>query len=414
MNKAAKDKSRNGLKVLVLFVVILLCGAVYGGDWPWWRGPNHNGISEETDWVASWPEGGPKVFWKATVGVGFSTISVSEGKAYTMGNAGDKDTVFCFDAATGKEIWKHTYNQRLDKSYYEGGTLASVTVADGRVYTVSKDGKAFCLDAESGKVLWRKAFIKDLGIERTTWGFSGSPLVIDNLVIYNAGATGLALNRDDGSVVWRGPKSPGGYATAVPYTMDGRKCVALFGFQEVLGLDVSTGEELWGHKWKTKYDVHAADPIIVGKQVFICSGYGEGCALLELESNDGKYKVKQLWRNRNMRNKMNASVLRDGYIYGVDEGGELRCLDFKTGEMLWQQPGFGQGSLMAADGKLIVLGEKGNLVIAQAGPHGYKEISAAKILPFKCWTVPVLANGRIYARNTTKTTGEVICLDVSK
>ena len=293
MNKTAKGTSRNGLMVLMVFVVLLLCGAVYGGDWPWWRGPSRNGISEEKGWNARWPEGGPKVLWKASVGIGFSTFAVSDGKAYTMGNANDKDTVYCFDAATGKEIWKHTYNQRLDAKYYEGGTLASPTVAGGKVYTLSKDGKAFCLDAESGKVIWQKNLLGDLEIERTTWGLSGSPLVIDNFAIYNAGAVGVALNKDDGSVVWQGPKSPGGYATAVPYTMDGRKCVALFGFQDVLGLDAATGEELWSHKCTTKHDVHAADPIIVGKQVFICSGYGEGCALLELESNDGKSKVKQ-------------------------------------------------------------------------------------------------------------------------
>ena len=356
-----------------------------------------------------------KPLWRASIGTGFSTVSVSNGLVYAMGNTGSKgkdvsqhaDVIYCFDAETGEEIWRYPYPQQLDPKYYEGGTLASPTVAAGRVYTVSKDGKAFCLDAKTSEKIWNKNLLQDLGIQRTTWGLSGSPLILGDLVIYNVGTKGVALDKNDGSVIWEHGKGPGGYATAVPFMMGQTQCVALFASKDIIGLAASTGKELWRSPWPTKYDVNAADPIIKNDMVFISSGYDLGCTLLRLD----KGGITEIWRNKNMRNKMNGSVLWEGYLYGVDESGELRCLDFRTGDPVWAQKGFGHGSLMIADGKLIVMAEKGNLVIAEATPDGYKVMSEAHILSPRCWSVPVLANGRIYARNAK---GDLVCLDVSK
>jgi len=405
-------------RVTLVSVFLILTGfynITEATDWPNWRGPNYNGISAEKGWDPLKIKDGAKPLWQTSIGIGFSTISVSDGRAYTMGNTGIKgedeskhnDVIFCFDAETGKEVWRHTYPQRLDPKHYEGGTLASPTILNGKVYTVSKDGLAFCFNAKTGNVIWQKNLLKELDIKRTTWGHSGSPVVIDNMVIYNAGSLGVALNKDNGSLIWEAGKEPGGYATVVPFMAGNQKCIALFGFEDIIGLVAATGKELWRFPWKTKHDVNAADPIIVGDKIFISSGYGIGCALLKIE----KGNVTEIWRNKNMHNKMNGSVFWKGYIYGVDEGGELRCLDFKTGTLLWAQDGFGMGSLMVADGKLIVLGEKGNLAIAEPTPDGYKVISEAKILSPRCWSVPVLANGRIYARNAP---GDLVCLDVKK
>ena len=410
-----KSYQKTTKNLLILTLLACFCAVLDAADWPNWRGVNYDGISAEKDWDPLKIKDGVKPLWKKSIGIGFSTTSVSDGLAYAMGNTGVKgedeskhnDIVFCFDAETGREVWRHTYPQPLDPKYYEGGTLASPIVVSGRVYTLSKDGLAFCLDAKTGDEIWQKDLAKELGIKRTTWGHSGSPVVIDNMVIYNASSTGVALNKNDGSLIWQGPGEPGGYATAMPFTSGDKKCIAMFSFSDIIVMDAATGEELWRYPWKTKHDVNAADPIIVGNKMFISSGYGVGCALIKVENG----KVVELWRNKNMRNKMNASVLWKDYIYGVDEGGELRCLSFATGQMAWAQKGFGQGSLMVADGKLIILGEKGNLVIAEATPDGYKVISEAKILSPRCWSVPVLANGRIYARNAG---GDMVCLDVSK
>lgn len=403
------------LLISALFVLTVF-SVTEASDWPNWRGPDYNGISAEKDWDPSKIKDGMEPLWKASIGIGFSTISVSDDRAYTMGNTGVKgedeskhnDVIFCFDAETGKELWRHTYPQQLDPKYYEGGSLATPTVNSDKVYTISKDGKAFCLEAKTGKVIWQKNLSDEFGIKRTTWGYSGSPVVVDNVVIYNAGSKGIALNKDNGSLIWQSGEGPGGYATAVPFMTGDQKCIAMFGFEDIIGLVVTTGKELWRFPWKTKNDVNAADPIVVGDKIFISSGYGIGCALIKIE--DGK--VVELWRNKNMHSKMNGPVFWKDYIYGVDEGGELRCLDIKTGQIAWAQNGFGQGGSVAmADGKLIALGEKGNLVIADATADGYKVIAEAKILSPICWSVPVLANGRLYARNSG---GDLVCLDVSK
>jgi len=385
-------------------------GAVEAADWPNWRGPNHNGISNETGWVATWPEAGPKVLWEKSLGTGFASMAVSKGRVYAMGNIKDNDILYCLEADTGKEIWKKSYPCPLFKKQHEGGPSATPTVSGDSVYTFSKNGDAVRFKAATGQVVWHKKLNKELGFKHPTWYFAGSAFVTDNLVILNAGTNGIALNKADGSVIWQNGKGAAGYATAVPYTMGNKKCVVIFGAKEVVGVIAATGKQVWQFPWKTPYDENIADPIVSSNTVFVSSGCGKGCALLKIEGAD----VTQLWRNKNMRNHLNSSVLWKGYIYGLDDGSgkELRCLDFKTGQVQWGQKGFGKGSLMLADGKLIILSDRGKLAIAEASPTGYKELASAQILPKKkCWTVPVLANGRIYARNNPG--GRLVCLDVS-
>jgi outer membrane protein assembly factor BamB len=220
---------------------------------------------------------------------------------------------------------------------------------------------------------------------------------------------GTALNKTDGSLVWENGKGAASYATAVPFTIGGQKCVAIVGAREIFGLIAATGKVIWKLPWKTDWDINAAEPIISGDEMFVSSGYNTGCAFFKIEPND----LTEIWRNKNMRNHINSSVLWEGFIYGFDGqaggGGQLICLDCKTGQTKWSHKGLGTGSFMIADGKLVILSEDGKLVIAEASPQGFKELASTKILTGKCWTVPVLANGRIYARNAD---GQLVCVDV--
>jgi outer membrane protein assembly factor BamB len=358
--------------------------------------------------MAPWPAGGPKQLWKARLGTGFSTISVSQGRVYSMGNQDQTDTIFCLEADTGSVRWKHSYPCQLDPNSFEGGPCATPTVADNVVYTCSRFGDAFALDALSGKVLWAQKLLQDTGANRPTWGLAGSVLIWDNLALLNIGSTGCALEKATGKILWSS-RGTGGYSTPVPFTLNGQKAVALFSARSVLAVAVANGQKLWEFPWQTSYDINAADPIISGDKVFISSGYNRGCALLRMSGAS----VTAVWENKALRNHYANSVLVGACIYGFDGqagGARLKCIDFNTGAAKWEQPALSAGGLMAADGKLVVLADGGKLVIAEASPSAFKPLAEARPLSGKCWTMPVLANGRIYARSNKE--GELVCLEL--
>lgn len=387
-----------------------------GEDWPNWRGPDHNGISRETGWDANKLKEGPHFLWRKQIGTGFASVTVSDGRAYAMGNTAkqegksdqeQKDILWCLDAKTGVEIWRHTYPCLLEPKSHEGGPSATPTVEAGRVYISSKQGHVFCLDARSGAVVWQKHLTNDYGVKPHEWGFSSSPIIVGGLIVLNAGTHGLALRKQDGSLAWVNEKGPSGYSSAVPYEQQGKKCVAILGNQEVYGVVAATGQVLWKQPWKTMYDESIPDAIIAGDKLFMSSGLGTGAALFRMEPG----KLVQIWSHKEMQNWLSTSILWQDHIYGVDtKDGALKCLDFQTGAVKWAQEGLGVGSVTLAGGKLIALNDKGRLMIANASPAGYTELTAAQILEGKCWTVPVLANGRIYVRNAE---GELVCIDVS-
>jgi outer membrane protein assembly factor BamB len=394
------------LLALVLLSLVAHSALGAGGvDWYRWRGPSLNGISSEKGWQTQWPAEGPKQVWKASVGTGFASFSVSGGRVYTMGNTNNTDVTFCLDARTGEVVWHHAYPCPLDPKNFEGGPCATPTLADGLVYTFSRKGDLFCLDAAKGTVIWSKNLNKDLGLEIPRWGCASSALVEGDLVVQNMGSAGVALDRKSGKVVWSSAKSTGAYATPVPLTIGGDRCLAIMSRQSLVAVKVAGGQEVWSYPWKTDYDVNAADPIVAGDKVFISSGYNHGATLLKL----GEPAPQKVWENKNMRNHFNTCVLWQGYLYGPDDSG-LRCLAFDTGELKWTYREFGKGSLMMADGKLVALSEKGELIIAEPTPAEFKPISRARILTGKCWTTPVLSNGHIYCRNAV---GDVVCLEVS-
>ncbi len=392
-----------------MIAFLAFTGPAIGADWPVYRGPSHDGFSAEADWKV-WGADGPKVLWKASAGMGFSSITVADGKAYVTGNGGKSDatdTVFCLDAVTGKEIWKHKYPCELLPKYYKGGTLASPTVDGDIVYTISKMGDLFCLNAATGKVVWNKQMNKDLGYELPTWHFSGSPMVVGELLVLNLGDAGVALNKKTGDVVWENGKGVCGYATPVPTKFGGTDAVCIAAADSIIGVAIADGKVIWKTKFVNKHKVTAADPIIAGNEIFASSGYNRGCIKVSVDGSN----VKQLHDSTNMRNHMNCSMLYDGHLYGFDES-SLKCLDFKDCSEKWADKSMGKGGLiMSADGRMIITSDKGELVIAKADPAGFKELARAQVLPGGlCWTGPTLANGRIYARNAN---GDVVCVDVN-
>jgi outer membrane protein assembly factor BamB len=224
----------------------------------------------------------------------------------------------------------------------------------------------FCFEAATGKVVWSKNVQKETEAKIPDWGFAGSPYVAGDLVILNVGQSGMALKKGDGKTVWSsGKESAAGYSTAYPFAGD-KGIVVLAAEDAYNAVEVATGKVVWSLPWKTRYGVNAASPIQSGDKLFISSGYNRGCGLFQL----GEGTPTAIWENKNLRNQFNSSVLIDGHVYGIDDDenkkASLRCVALATGEVKWTEKGIGFGALMAADGKLIVQTDKGELVVAKA------------------------------------------------
>ena len=385
-----------------------MTSGLFAVDWPHWRGPDRNGTSQETGWRARWP-GEPAIAWRANVGLGFSSMVISQGRACTVGHADGRDTIFCFDAASGKERWKQSYPAELGDKYYEGGTTGTPTFDNDRVYWLSRWGDLFCLAAADGKILWSKNVATETGTKIPSWGFTGAPLVHENLLVLNVGEAGMGVDKSSGKILWRSANQDAGYSTPLPVKR-GAQSLALLGSEKnYLAVEIASGKEVWRHRWLTQYGVNAADPVVEDQRVFISSGYGKGAALLEI----GDGGPREIWKSKVLRTQLNPAVLVDGHLYGVDgdttQNASLKCVEFATGTEKWAHPGFGSGGVIVANGQLIALSAAGELLVAPASPTGFQPTARAQVLGPKCWTAPVLANGIIYCRNSR---GDIAAVDV--
>jgi outer membrane protein assembly factor BamB len=387
-------------------MMFLLCAAPLAAmDWYQYQGPDRDLISPESDWRTDWSENEPQIAWKKEMGFGFASIAIDDGRVYSMGNNNDTDYVWCYDAETGKEIWRHTYACPLHDKQHEGGPCGTPAVDGESVFTISKLGQMFCLNAKTGDVKWQKELTKELGVKPPTWFFAGSVMFEENDIVFDVGV--IVRMDKKGKIVWKTKNYGTAYSTPVAFDLFGKRYIAAFPKYGLVILDAKTGEEFGKYEWDTRYGVNATTPVILDNKAFVSSGYNEGGALLEISKNG---EIKQLWHNRLMRNQLNTSVLWKGHLYGFDER-TLRCIDVKTGDEVWNSRGHGKGSLMLAGGQLIVLSENGELLIAPATPEGFTPTGRKQVLQGKCWTVPAFSDNKIYARNAA---GDLICLDVSK
>lgn len=392
---------RVGLASSALVWLGLLTAAAPAQDWPQWRGPTRDGVSAETDWSAT---GAPAPRWTRAVGLGYSSVVVADGRLYTAGwdEGKEHDVVWCLDARSGEAIWTHSYPAQKWAKYHGGGTNCTPSIDGERLYVLNREGRLTCFDAAKGEVHWAKHMVTDHGASTPTWGFAASPLVLDEMLVINVGSV-IALDKISGEVKWKSRDLGHAYSTPVDATFDGRACLVVFNGDGLAVLDRADGAVLATHEWKTSYDVNAATPIVIDDRIFVSSGYNHGCAMFRF---DGK-SLTQLWESKVMRTQMSGCVYLGGHLYGFDDA-ILKCIDLEGNEK-WRERGLGQGAVSAAGGRIIALGGKGELVIAQADPTAYIEHSRAKVLDGGvCWTMPVLADGLIYCRNSL---GTLVCRD---
>ena len=403
------------MKWSLIFFSVLFAAATTAraDDWPQWRGPERNGVSQEKGWLDQWPDQGPAIAWKANVGLGFSSFVVAGGKAITVGHAEEKDTVFCFDAVSGTTTWKHSYPSDLGDKYFDGGTTGSPTIDGDRVYWLSRWGDLFCLNFADGKVVWQRQLQKEADAQVPTWGFAGAATVYNNLLLLNIGEAGMAVDKKTGKTAWESAKKDAGYSTPLPIKRAGRDELLLGNGQGYLAVDPASGKEFWRMKWLTQYGVNAADPIPVGDAIFISTGYGKGAAFIKPPAAEGEPEV--VWKSKVLRTQLSPGVLVDKFIYGADgdttDKAALKCIEAQTGVEKWAHRGFGTGGLIVADGKLIAITGYGELMVAPATPDSFKPMSQAQVLGGQTWTAPVLANGFVYCRNSK---GDIVAVDLRK
>ena len=297
----------------ILLVPALILSA-YASDWSRWRGPDANGISAESDWRPQALAAAPRLKWKTNLGVGHSSVSIAGKRLYTMGNVGGSDTVYCFDAETGKLAWRFPYACPPGNF---SGPRATPTLDGGLLYTLSRKGDALCLDAETGKPKWAKDLIREFKAQPTDYGLCGSPLIVGELVIYNALDCGVALNKMTGEKIWASAEGAGGYATPVFFKGPAGDRVAIFGAKSLNVVDPASGKKLQSHPWTTQFDVNAADPAFFDEKLFITSAWERGCALLDVSGGSAKV----LWENKNLRGHLASPIYLDGCLYGITATG---------------------------------------------------------------------------------------------
>ncbi len=399
----------NKRSLLAVGIVFFTLTALHGADWPIFRGVDRDGISRETGWVAA---ADAPVAWQAEVGLGYSGAIVADGRVFLTGHedGAKRDHIYCFAEETGELLWRHTYSQPKGALYFQGGTTASVTVDGEHVYHNARQGEVFCLNTVDGAVVWQKDLAKDFGYSKPTWGFSGAPLILGDFLYLNAGEAGTALNKNTSQLIWKSDDEEAGYSTPYFFEKDDKKLLIFTNKRYYTCVDAATGQEQWQVKWMTRYGVNAADPIVTEDHIFISSGYGKGANLLKW---DGTGEPQSLWRSRDMKNQMNACILVGGYLYGIDgnegqDGTVLKCMAMESGETMWEVEGIGHGGVSAADGQLLVISEQGELQVAPISPAGFQPTYKKQVVSGKVWTVPVLANGRVYCRNDK---GKLVVLD---
>lgn len=397
--------------ILMMIAVTSLVQTSRGEDWYRWRGPDLNGQSRERDWLDQWPEQGPRIAWRQNIGTGFSSITVSDGLVYTSGNRENQDTIHCFDETSGEPVWSHTFASPLDDKFFEGGTTSTPTVDGPHLINLSRQGDLKCFNKSNGEIIWATNIAEEADIRVPGWGFSGSPLVQNNLLLLNVGEAGVAVDRESGAVVWKSGDSDAGYASILPMMWKDQSVGIVVSGKFIIAINLADGSEFWRFRWLTRFGANCADPIVDGDLIFVSSGYNRGSVVLRMRETEPEV----VWKHKDFQNQLNSSVLIDGQLYGFDGdvGGTiaLKSVRLADGETAWQQEGFGSGSLISADGKLIILSEDGQLVIARASPTAYHELTRAKILDGKCWTTPTLSNGRIFCRDAG---GDLVCVDVRK
>lgn len=387
-------------KWAVFAAALLAVPGPVAGDWPQFRGARRDGVAAGAGPVAPW-RGNPRVRWRAPLGEGYAGVTVAAGAVYTTYAGEDGEYVARFDDRDGREVWKRRIGDNF-QAEFTNGPRATPAVDRDSVYVLGSLGNLVALSIANGEERWSVDLGQRFAAPPPRFGYASSPLLAGDLLLVQAGGEGrrhlAALDAKTGTVDWTVCADDAGYSSPIALTLNGEPQFVFITLKEILGVSPA-GDVLWTFPWPGENNI--AIPIFLPpNRLFASHNEDDGGLLLEL-TGGATLGVREVWRSRFLKNHFSSSVLLDGYLYGFDNA-TLRCIDAATGESRWAQRGLGKGSLIAAAGRLIVLGDLGDLVLAEASPAGYHELARAKVFEERSWTAPSLVGSRLYLRNQTE------------
>ena len=389
-------------------------------DWPQWRGPTFDAISAETELANEWPAAGPPVLWSRQIGQGYSSFIAVGNNVFTQTQTLYEQAVVCLDAETGGTIWSTRYGWPYEGGGLYPGPRSTPAWHDGKIYYAAPDGTIGCLNAINGAAIWSTNPTKQFRGRGTDFGYSCSPIVIDGKVLVPVGGDGacvVALNAQDGAVVWSTGDSSASYASVLPITVNGQQQVIASLENSLAAFDLKSGKLLWEEESSNGYDEHSAAPLYREPLLMVASPFRAGARCLRLPI-DPSGRPTRVWDAPKFSNDIASSVLYEDRIYGFDlrdpqsrlnrpSRGEYRCLDFETGKILWSTDQAGHANTIVADGKLILFNDKGEVILARVGTDKYEELARAQVFDDEiCWSPAALSRGRLFLRTQTR----AVCL----
>ncbi len=408
---------------------------VFSQEWPDWRGPNRDGIWNETGIVEKFASKHIAHKWSVPVSSGYSGPTVAQGRVYItdrLETPTELERVHCFDEKTGKQIWSYQYECEYEFGY-PAGPRTSVVINEGKAYSFGAMGDLICFNAKDGKLIWKKDLNKEYEINMPTWGLSATPLIVQDKIIVqlsgNDNACVVAFNKNSGLEIWRNLGDRAGYSAPVLIEKNGTQVVVVWTENSLSGLNPKNGKVHWRFPWKVRSGMSISTPVLYENHIFVSCFYS-GSLMVNL--GEDYTTAKKVWQRCGESERktdalhcvMNTPVIIDDYIYGVDSYGELRCLKFATGDRIWKDQTAVKRERWANihftqnNDKIWMFNEQGELIISQLSPKGFKEISRAKLIePTNkqlprgvAWAHPAFANKHIFIRNDKK----LICADLSK
>ena len=405
-----------------LGLCFLFASRLWSSDWPQFLGPTRNGVYPGADLAETWPKEGPRTLWQKSIGQGFSGPAVADHKVVLFHRVDDKETVNCFDARTGNNLWKFEYPTAYQDSFgFDEGPRATPSISEGRIYTFGAEGVLHCLDLATGKEIWSLDAKTKFDAPKGYFGLACSPLVEGNAVLLNLGGRDgagiVAFNKMTGKLLWKTSEDQASYSSPTAATIQGRRYALFFTRGGLVAVDPMEGKIQFEYPWKPRMSpsVSTATPLAVGDLIFLSASYGAGAILLRVNNNT----PEKVWSaDHVLSNHYATSVQHDGFLYGIDgrtdpgfnPGPSLRCVELNTGKIRWQDDSIGAATVTLAGNQLLILSEKGELIRVSATPDSFQPNARAQILPFQVRAYPALADGLLYARSKDK----LVCVDLGK